>query len=163
MAAEVPLIRQVAWISLVPQLLFMGLLIGGCYVLGAAEPFIIGSLLYLLLSRALRTAVPRFHRQGIHLVRQQKFAEAIPLFERSLAFFAKYSWVDRYRFLTLLSSSKLSYREMGLCNIAFCYTQVGEGQVAKQRYEHILKEYPSNVLASLGLTMLNSVNSPNGK
>lgn len=160
MPTDVPLVRQAALISLVPQLLFMGLLIGGFQLLGVEEAFLVGPLVYLLVSWVLRTTIPRFHRQGIRLVKQQKFAEAIPFFERSLVFFAQHWWVDRYRFLTMLSSSKLSYREMGLCNIAFCYTQIGQGHVAKQRYEHILAEYPENGLAQAGLAALNSMSSP---
>ena len=157
MASNVPMVRQVAWISLVPQLLIMGLLVYGFCLAGSTEYFLHGALVYLLLSYILRTNIPRFHRQGIRLVKQQKFAEAVPLFERSLASFARHPWVDTYRFLTMLSSSKMSYREMGLCNIAFCHTQLGNGLVAKQHYERILIEHPSNGLAQAGLNVLNSM------
>lgn len=160
MAANVPVVRQVALVSLVPQLLLMGLLIYGCYLFGLEDPFTRGTLIYLILSFILRLGVPKAHRQGMKLIKQQKFAEAIPCFESSVAFFARHPWVDKYRFLTLLSSSKMSHREMALCNIAFCYSQLGKGAKAQQYYETILAEYPENGLAQAGLNMLNSMRIP---
>ena len=160
MAGSIPIVRQISLVSLVPQLLLMGLLIYGCYLLKLDDPFMRGTLIYLILSYVLRVAVPKAHRQGVKLVKQRKFVEAIPLFESSIAFFARHPWVDKYRFLTLLSSSKISYREMALCNIAFCYSQLGWGIKAQQCYETILAEYPENGLAQAGLNMLNSMSIP---
>jgi tetratricopeptide (TPR) repeat protein len=90
------------------------------------------------------------------LVKQQKFAAALPLFEKSVGYFSKNNWIDKYHFLTLLSSSKMTYKEMGLCNIAFCYSQTGNGQKAKEYYKQVLKEFPENGLALAGINMLNS-------
>jgi tetratricopeptide (TPR) repeat protein len=83
--------------------------------------------------------------------------EALPLFEKSVAYFSKNRWIDKYRFITLLSSSGLTYREMGLCNIAFCYSQTGNGLKAKEVYTQTLQEYPENGLANAGLNMLTSL------
>ncbi|HEX3165740.1 MAG TPA: tetratricopeptide repeat protein, partial [Chitinophagaceae bacterium] len=74
-------------------------------------------------------------------------------------YFAKNNWVDKYRYLTLLSSSKMTYKEMGLCNIAFCYSQTGNGQKAKEYYEQALREFPENGLAIAALNMLKSVDN----
>lgn len=46
---------------------------------------------------------------------------------------------------------------MGLCNIAFCYSQIGNGQKAKDYYEQALKEFPENGLATAGLNIIKSV------
>ena len=48
---------------------------------------------------------------------------------------------------------------MGLCNIAFCYSQTGNGQKAKEYYQQTLKEYPDNGMAVAGLNMLTSMDS----
>ncbi|MEN9639008.1 MAG: hypothetical protein RLZZ262_876, partial [Bacteroidota bacterium] len=69
----------------------------------------------------------------------------------------KYSWVDKYRYLTLLSSSKMTYREMGLCNIAFCYGQIGQGAKARAFYEQVRTEYPDNGIALIALNLMSSV------
>jgi len=106
----------------------------------------------------LRNVFAKDHRHGIRLVRQNKFIEAIPFFERSVNYFTKNKWIDKFRSLTLLSSSKMTYKEMGLCNIAFCYSQSGDGSKAKEYYKQVLKEYPQNGLAIAGLNMLTSVN-----
>lgn len=156
MASNVPTVKQIAWISLIPQLLFMGLIIYGYHFLELGDPFFYGALTYLILSFGLRNLVAKDHRQGIKLVKQQQFEMAIPHFENSVTFFTKNNWIDKYRFLTLLSSSKMTYKEMGLCNIAFCYSQTNNGQKAIEYYEQTLKEFPENGLAIAGLKMLNS-------
>ena len=46
---------------------------------------------------------------------------------------------------------------MGLCNIAFCYSQTGNGSKAIEFYQQTLKDYPENGMAKAGLNMLNSL------
>jgi tetratricopeptide (TPR) repeat protein len=156
MATNVPIVRQIAWISLIPQLLLMGLLIYIFHLLELEYALLYGAATYLVLSFVLRNFVTKDHGQGMKLVKQQKFVEAIPFFEKSVDFFTRNTWVDKYRFLTLLSSSKMTYKEMGLCNIAFCYSQTNNGQKAKEYYELTLKEFPENGLATAGLKLINS-------
>jgi tetratricopeptide (TPR) repeat protein len=156
MASNVPTTKQIAWISLIPHFLIMGFIIYLYALLAFDDPFLFGALTYVVISYALRNIVAKNHRQGIRLVKQQKFSEAIPAFEKSVRYFSDNSWVDKYRFLTLLSSSNMTYKEMGLCNIAFCYSQTGNGLKAKDYYEQTLKEFPANGLAIAGLNMLNS-------
>ena len=156
MATNVPTVRQIAWISLIPQLIFMGAIIYIYNLLNFKDAFLFGTLTYLILALVLRNFVAKDHTQGIKLVKQQQFESAIPLFEKSVEFFTKNTWIDRFRFLTLLSSSKMTYKEMGLCNIAFCYSQTGNGKKAIEYYEKALKEFPENGLATAGLKMLNS-------
>lgn len=156
MASNVPIIKQSAWLSLIPQLLVIALIIYAFHLANFSEPFLLGALTYFLISLLLRNLIAKNHRQGIRLVKKQQFAEAIPFFEKSIDFFSKNSWVDKFRFITMLSSSKMTYKEMGLCNIAFCYSQNGNGQKAKEYYEQVLKEFPDNGLATAGIAMLNS-------
>ncbi|MEP6900505.1 MAG: tetratricopeptide repeat protein [Actinomycetota bacterium] len=159
MTSNVPTVRQINWISIVPQIAIIGLLIYLYNLVNFGDPFILGSLMYLILAFGLRNIIPKDHRKAIKLVKQQKFAEAIPYFEKSYDYFMKYSWVDKYRFLTILSSSRMCYREMALCNIAFCYGQIGEGQKAKEYYQQTLTEYPENGMAQAGINMLNLVDN----
>ena len=134
MASKIPVVRQVAWVSLVPQLLLLGLLIFIFELLEIKNASLLGASIYLILSFSLRFIVAKDHRKGMRLIRQQKFEEAIPFFDASVEFFNRKAWIDKYRFLTLLSSSKMTYKEMGLCNIAFCYSQSNNGQKAKVYY-----------------------------
>jgi tetratricopeptide (TPR) repeat protein len=154
--SNIPIVNQPSWISLVSKLLLIALFIYLFHILALGDPFINGSLAYLMLFFILRTQVAKSHRKGMQLVNQQKFIEAIPLFENSVDFFTKNSWVDKYRYLTLLSSSKMSNKEMGLCNIAICYSQTNNVQKAREYYERVVREFPENSLAITGLKMLNS-------
>ena len=157
MASNVPTMGQISLISLIPQLLLIALFTYFYYDLDFTFAFLLGAITYSVLALSLRNFIAKNHRQGFQLVEQHKFAEAIPMFEKSVYFFTQHAWVDKYRFLTLLSSSKLTYKEMGLCNIAFCYSQTNNGQKAKEYFELILKEFPNNGMAITGLRMLNSM------
>ena len=157
MASKVPTVRQVAWISLIPQIFFMGLLILIYYKMELEEPILYGALTYLVISICLRTLIAKSHRQGMKYVKRQQFSDAIPFFEKSVDFFTRNQWIDKFRFITLLSSSKITYKEMGLCNIAFCYGQIGNGIKAKEYYETALKEFPNSGIALTALNLLNSV------
>lgn len=154
MSSKTPIVRQIAWISLIPQLTLMGLLMMCFYLLQSSNPILYGALTYMAISFVLRTFISKDHMEGVRLVKAQKFSEAIPFFERSYHFFSNNPWIDKYRFLTLLSSSRISYWEMALCNVAFCYSQVGEGKMAIEWYTRTLKEFPDSGLAQTALRML---------
>lgn len=157
MTHKVPVVKQIAWISAIPQLLLLGSFCYLYYFFGSQRPVFFGSVSYLFLSASLKASIPRYHRKAIKLVKAHNYQEAILLFEESVTFFIKYSWIDKYRFLILLSSSKMTYKELGLCNIAFCYSQIGEGLKAKEYYQRVLNEYPENSLANTALNFVNSL------
>ena len=96
MSSGKPIVRQVAWLSLVPQLLLMGVLClvyRACFdsTLLAVE---LAMITYLLLSLTLRNCIPRNYRKGIALYKAGKYVEAIEEFKRSDSFFAEHAWID---------------------------------------------------------------------
>ncbi|ULQ58634.1 hypothetical protein K7I13_08665 [Brucepastera parasyntrophica] len=161
--SDTPIVRSVAWISLIPQLLVLGLFILLFYFLNTPNPLIFGSLAYLLVSFSLRNFLAKDHREGMKLTRMEKYDEAIPVFEKSVNFFTTYNWIDKYRYLVMLNSSKYSFKEMGLCNIAFCYSQTGNAEMTKKYYEIILEQYPNNGIAQAGLNLINSIQDDKNK
>lgn len=156
MASNPPVIKQVAWLSLIPQIAFMLILIAIYNYFGSKDAGLYGALTYLTLSMSLRYFIPKNHRKGIQLTKINQFEKAISEYEKSYEFFTKNDWIDKYRFITLLSSSKMNYREMALCNIAFCYSQIGNGAKAIEFYQKTLVEFPKNGIAHSALKMLNS-------
>lgn len=154
MTSSVPIVRQIAWLSLLPQLAILWLLIWIAQLLGAQEPLIAGPLAYLAASFILRSAIPRHHRNGIYFYKKERFAEAIPYFYKSYDFFARHAWVDRWRAVTMLSPSRISYREMALINVAFCLAQAGERERSIQEYRRALAEFPSSKMAQSALRLL---------
>lgn len=157
MSSKTPTVRQTAWISLIPQLFFMGLVILIWYYFNPEKAILYGALTYLIISFTLRNLIPKDHRNGMKKVKAEKFNEAITDFEKSYDFFKQNNWIDKYRFLTLLSSSRMSYKEMALNNIAFCYGQIGNGKKAIEFYERTLNEYPESGMAKAGLKLLKSM------
>ncbi len=154
MNSKVPTTRQRNWISILPHIIVMGIIIFIWNLIAPKEAFLYGAITYLLISYLLRNLIPRDHRSGIKNNNSGKFKEAISDFQKSYSFFTEYEWVDNYRFIVLLSSSKISYKEMALVNIAFSYTQIGNGQKAKEYYKQALSEFPQSIIAKSALKMI---------
>ena len=117
---------------------------------------ICGAAAYLVYSIGSRFLIPRAHRRGMRLFRRQQYEQAISAFHESYDFFTRNVWLDRYRAAIMLSPSAMTYREMALCNIAFCYSQIGEGGKAKDYYRRALAEFPNNGLAQAALRLIES-------
>jgi tetratricopeptide (TPR) repeat protein len=161
MSSKMPIVRQTAWISVLPQVVVLGLLVLIWYVIQPKQAFMFGAITYFFLSFSLRFFIPHNHRKGMDFVKNQNFDTAIIEFNKSYAYFTKHTLLDKYRYLTMLSSSRMSYREMALNNIAFCYGQLGNGIEAKNYYEKTLQEFPDSGIAKAALNMLNASNSIN--
>lgn len=156
MASETPTIRQTAWISVIPQFLFMGLLLLVFHQISSENAVLYGAVTYLSVSYILRSFIPKSHRKGLSLYKENRFLEGIDSFQKSYDFFCQHNYLDKYRYLLLLSSSKMGYKEMALNNIAFGYSQIGDGKKAKEYYERLLLEFPKNGIAKAALKMIDS-------
>lgn len=157
MSSGKPIVRQIAWISLIPQLIIMLILIiTASMIFGPSSPVMdIIILLYFLYPFISRKLIARNHQNGIKLFKSGSYAQAINEFEKSYAFFTRHQWIDKYRFIALFSASKISYKEMALLNIAFCYSQIGNGSKAKEYYQKTLQLFPGSEMAKSALRMLN--------
>lgn len=107
MSSRKPIVRQIAWIALLPQLILMGLLIFifSLIISPIDTAFIYAMVTYLAISLILRRAIPYNHRKGISLYKAGKYPQAIEEFEKSYDFFGKHSWIDKYRFRPYLAIS----------------------------------------------------------
>jgi tetratricopeptide (TPR) repeat protein len=157
MSSGIPIVRQVSWPAVLPQLVGIALAIALAHVLGAPNAVMWGAMAYLAYSIGSRKVVARAHRAGIRLVKRQRFADAIAKFQESFDFFERHPWVDRFRSFILMSASAASYREMALANIAFCYGQLGDGEQSRTYYRKCLQRFPGSGLATTALRMLDSV------
>ncbi|WP_149640380.1 MULTISPECIES: tol-pal system YbgF family protein [unclassified Dyadobacter] len=149
--------NRLAWISLVPQLGFTALLIGLYYILGITHSFFFGIMTYLAGSSLIQFFTIKHLRQALRDIKAGDFDAAILGFQSSYDILSKYPLIDKYRYLILLSSSKISYREMALNNIAFCYSQIGEEEKAIVLYNRMLAEYPGSTLAKTALDSINAI------
>jgi tetratricopeptide (TPR) repeat protein len=147
-------VREVAWGLVLPQLAILLSLMALGGLLWPSQGPIPGAILYLGLSYGLKYGVARDHKAGLSLVRRGNFEGALQRFRQSLRFFEQYPWVDRYRPVTLLSPSRMSYTEMALLNMAFCEVQLGRRAEARALYETCLTRFPDSVLAASSLRMM---------
>lgn len=154
MASTTPILKQVSWLSLLPQIAIVVLLVQAAGRLGADNPFLAAAIVYLTALFSLRWLVAFHHRMGMRHFKKGNFEVAIQHFEKSYDFFHNHPWVDKYRYITLLSSTRASYREMALLNIAFSHSQIGNGRQAKDYYEKALAEFPDSEIAKSSLRMM---------
>src|SRR5688572_16583375 len=123
--SRMPVVRQISWPAVLPQLAVLGGLIAlGTYVTQTSGGVVLGAAIYLAYSICSRLLIARAHRRGMRFFRKQQYAAAIEAYQESYEFFARNPWIDQYRAIVMMSPSAISYREMALCNIAFCYTQL---------------------------------------
>ncbi|MEZ4951682.1 MAG: hypothetical protein R2784_20175 [Saprospiraceae bacterium] len=157
MSSKIPVFGQIAWFSLIAQFLIIGILLFLWYQIDDSNYIIFGAISYWVIAQLLRRTISKEHRKGMQMVRKENFKDAIPHFEKSYQYFKQNEWIDKYRFLTLLSSGKISYKEMALNNVAFCYGQIGNGKLAMEYYQKTLDEFPDSGIAGVGLRLLKSM------
>jgi tetratricopeptide (TPR) repeat protein len=160
MSANIPTVRRIAWSYTIPHLLLM---LGLILLLWKVQfpdkldlALLYGALVYLGYSFGSKAVLLKHHRRGINLSKLGLFREAIPEFQSSYSFLNKYPWIDKYRFITMLDSSAISYREMALCNIAYSYIQLEEKGRAQEYYRKALVEFPESHMAKSGLEYVES-------
>jgi len=156
MTSKQPLVKQSAWLSIIPQLLILSIFIVLASRTGTESPAIIGVLAYFSALTILRRTVAVQHRRGIAHFRKKEFAPALERFQQSYDYFCRHKWVDEWRYITLLSSSRTSYREMALLNIAYCYSQLEKEVEAKEFYQKTLREFPNSAMAKAAIDMMES-------
>lgn len=158
MSSRKPIVHQRAWQSMFPQFFILGLLII-VFILFVKPPLLaicLGVVVYWAIHFFLEFCIPHNHKKGILLCKKGNYVEAIEEFKKSYNFFCRHSWIDKYRYLTLQSSSRASYTEMALINIAFCYTQSNNIKLAKESYQKVLDLFPDSEMAKSALNMIST-------
>src|SRR5687768_10392229 len=156
MASGTPILRQINWLAIVFQLCIFVALVYLFQGFGVGAPSLSALAAYLVLVYFLRFFLAKHHRYGMMFLKRNEFEHAIPNFESSYEYFKEKPWLDRFRAIFLLSSSRISYKEMALVNIAYCYSQLSNGAEAKAYYERALQEFPESGIARAALNMFNA-------
>lgn len=148
MKRNVPIYNPISWKSTIPNLIMLGLYTLMYWIVGVQKAYMFGVGTWIMISMLIRPYFfERKLKSGLRLVQQEKFNEAIPLFKDFLDYFKRYRFLDRWRFYILLSANKFTYEEIGLMNIALCYSQIGELEKASEIYQSALKINPDNEVA----------------
>ena len=158
---QLPTIRHTSMMMIFSQVALVALVIGGINLfMSPASPvtaIAAGVMLYVLYSYGSRMVLTAAHRRGARLVREKKWQPALKAFEESYAFFTKFPWIDEYRFITMLTPTAISYREMALNNMGYVLVQSGDNRKAKQYYVTLLEKYPQSVLAESARKVLAAI------
>lgn len=162
--SRIPTVRPVSWVATIPQ--FLTLMVAGSVgwlLTESSSGVFLGAAVYLTYSIASRLVIPSAHRRGVRLMRSGRFEEAIEAYTESYAFFTRHAWLDRYRSLTMMSPSAISYREMALINMAVAYSQIDRGDLAKAYYARALEEFPNSAMAATALKMIEAIEHASSK
>ena len=154
MTSEGKFPRLFAWGSMIPHTVVLGSIIALFYWFGMPWPVFCGSLAFAFLSLVLKLTFTKDLRKGTDALNAKHYAEALPWLDRSAAFFQRYPWLDRYRYLLLLSSSALSYREMTLVNRALCIGRTRSFEETDEAFKAVLHEFPDSALAKITRRMM---------
>lgn len=154
--SRAPIVGQISWLNFtVVMVLVTAVLLVCNRFFGQYGVFIaIGIMLFFIFF--LRYTVGGEHAAAIAHVKRGEFDKAILRYENSLAFFTRHAWVDTFRAVTMLSASAMTYREMAMLGMAYCYAQIGDGKSAREYYERCLREYPHNVMAAGALRLMDA-------
>ncbi len=154
--SKTPIVRPVSWLNAAATLGILAVFVLVGYVLNRTSGVFFGAVIYLALSQLLRRVIPRHHRNAIRHCKRREYELAIPEFQKSVAFFRDYEWIDRFRAVTMLSAAGMWYREMAITSLGFCYAQIGDGPNARKNYEQCLKEFPDNEMAKSALRLMDA-------
>ena len=105
-----------------------------------------GCLTYLVLAWTMRLLFQKHHTNGVRLMQKQKYSDAASAFQKSYEFFKKHPAIDKYRFITMFSSSAIPYRQMALNNLGVCYFYMGENAKALEVFKKFAEQnsnYPN--------------------
>ena len=103
----------------------------------ARKAMLAGCLSYIILARSLRFIFQKQHMNGMKLMQAKKYHEAAAAFQQSQNFFEKHPAIDKYRFITMFSSSAIPYRQMALNNLGICYLYMGEDAKALDEFKKL--------------------------
>ncbi len=155
--SKIPVVRQISWVATIPQfIVLIALVVWIVKSCNSSNAAILVLGLYVAYSLLSRRLIASDQRRGIRLVKRKEFEKAISCFERSYDFFTRHPNLDRYRSIIMFSASLASYREMALVNIAFCYSQIGNGEKTKQYYRKALEIFPDSGIAQTGMNIVSA-------
>lgn len=143
MKLKIPMVRQVNWPTVAFQLVIL------IFLMWWLDVYLV-LLVYFIVFLGMRLLLTRQHRKGIKLLRCAKFDDAIVCFENTYDFFNKHTLLNKYIPL-IISANKITYKEMAMLNIAYCYILKKDGKKAKEIYEETLLEYPNSMIARSSL------------
>lgn len=113
------------------------------FLQSARKATLAGCLSYLFLAWCLRFIFQKYHMNGMKFMRAKNFSDAAAAFQQSHNFFEKHPSIDKYRFITMFSTSAIPYRQMALNNLGICYLHMGEDAKALDAFKK-LAELNSN-------------------
>ena len=104
------------------------------------KAFVAGGITYFVVAWSLRLFLQKHQKKGMACMRTKNYEDALKAFKKSFQYFEKHPLVDKYRFITMFSSSAISYRHLALNNIGVCYLYMGDDNKALDYFKKLAEE-----------------------
>ena len=144
---DLPNVRKIAWLPVTLHIVFQAALIYSLwrswFPNNLPLAMICGAGGYLVYSRLSRAIVLRHHRQGVKLLKAGMYQEAIEEFQSMYDILDRHKWIDRYRYVLLLSETSIPYGVSALCNIAYGYWMLNQNAKSLEYYRKTVQSYPN--------------------
>lgn len=113
--ANVPFVRgKIVWWYTIPQILLIFLLIWGFSQFAEEGMDVLYAFIaYWAILYLLRWLIATDHRKGIAALKKNNYEQALAYFKKSVSYFERNAWIDKYRFITLFSSSRMGIGRWG--------------------------------------------------
>lgn len=148
MGTKVPVVGNTRWLMVLPPLAVLGALIA---LSGLAFGWVWWSMLiafgvWLAYTFTARWVWVRHHRAGLRALQAGRWEEAIECYRRGEALFREKPWIDRWRPLTLMTASAMSFTEVAVNNIGVAQLQAEDALAAEATFERGLAEFPDSIV-----------------
>lgn len=149
--------HQFAWQGMAVMAAVFGISAGACYASGIPYPVLAGACVTLALVWACMLIFPGMGNRGLRMMRRGNFDAAARYYMRVYDFYTRHPKLDKYRNLVMFNMSRTSFRELALCNTAFCLLHSGNPGEALEYYRRAAREFPLSATAHTNLRMMEAM------
>lgn len=103
-----------------------------------------------------RACFCRHHSAGLKHIRRGEYEAALKCFARSEAYFAEHPRLDRWRAVSVMSTSAASLHEMAMVAQGSCLIRLGRAAEAHRMYERVRELYPDSPWTEGALALLDA-------
>jgi tetratricopeptide (TPR) repeat protein len=105
---------------------------------GKVYDLFMGIMVFLIILLLQQSIHRGSFRQGMKYLKKNQYDAAITSFQKSLKHFEQYPFLDKYRYVLLISPSEISCKEMALQNIVACYCFLNDKEKATFYYDSLI-------------------------
>ncbi len=164
MTRRSPSAHEFRWAFFLLQLAALGVCVAAGLAVSGRGPWGAGAgmAVFWIWTYGARARFGRHHAAGARHIRRREYEQALACFARSEAYFAEHPRLDRWRALSVMSTSAASFHEMAMVAQGSCLIRLGRADEARRTYERVRELYPESPWADGALALLDAAAAARG-